>query len=308
MDLVKTRTWTSLTLLLSCLAIFRICLQVLFFYTTLFLLSLTEISLMSGHFAICMLINDLGLWCATWLGVFYCAKIAIIANPLFRWLKKRISKLVPWLILMSLFYSSMISVGHSQYTWLISKNILLRYLSRNVTTLSKEISAFPYIFLVMGLGLPLLIFLFAVLLLVVSLWRHSRKMSRMVDRAGDLTRCSYLSSMSSILSFLLLYLSHYVAGFLIASQILPSGSLTFLKGVAWPQAPPRARRGPSTRTLSPPHVPPAVELPRRRGGPGTTLRCPHLTPLAHLTKPERSLNGPLGTRKEEAPGRARSPL
>ncbi|KAM9253396.1 taste receptor type 2 member 1 [Dugong dugon] len=228
MDLIKRRTWTSLDLLLSCLGISQICLQLMFFYMTLTFLSIVEFSESSSRFAVCMLINESGLWFATWLGVFYCAKTASITHPLFFWLKRRISKLVAWLILASLLYTSIVSIFHNKYSWPIFQTILPQYFSKNATVQSKEGSTFLYIFLATELSLPLLIFLASVLPLVFSLGRHTWQMRSTMTGSRDLSRSSQLGAILSILSFLFLYLTHYVVDALITFLILQAGSLVFL--------------------------------------------------------------------------------
>ncbi|KAM9695003.1 LOW QUALITY PROTEIN: taste receptor type 2 member 1 [Trichechus inunguis] len=226
MDLIKRRTWTSLDLLLSCLGVSRFCLQLMFFYMTLTFLSIVEFSESSTHFAVCMLINESGLWFDTWLGVFYCAKTANITHPLF-WLKRRISKLVAWLILASLLYTSIVSIFHNKYPWPIFQKTLPQYFSKNATAQSKG-STFLYIFLATELSLPLLIFLASVLLLVFSLGRHTWQMRSTMTGSRDLSRSSQLRAILSILSFLFLYLTHYVVDALITFLILQAGSLVFL--------------------------------------------------------------------------------
>ncbi|CAM4538405.1 unnamed protein product, partial [Caretta caretta] len=52
-----------------------------------------------------MYLNTLSLWFATWLSVFYCVKIANFSQPLFLWLKQRISGLMPQLFMGSLLVS-----------------------------------------------------------------------------------------------------------------------------------------------------------------------------------------------------------
>ncbi|XP_049714483.1 taste receptor type 2 member 1 [Elephas maximus indicus] len=227
-DLIRRRTWTSLDALLSCLGISRICMQLTFFYLTLVFLSLIEGPVLSEAFSVSVFINESGLWFATWLGVFYCAKIANISHPLFFWLKMKISKLVPWLIPASLLYAAIISVFHSKYTQPILKKIWLQHFSKNATAHSKEDSAFLYSVFAIELFLPLLIFLASVLLLVFSLVKHTRQMRRTVVGTRDLCRSSHLSPMLSILSFLVLYLSHYVAGILIIFSIVQAEGVFFL--------------------------------------------------------------------------------
>ncbi|TEA26011.1 hypothetical protein DBR06_SOUSAS3210065, partial [Sousa chinensis] len=103
--LIKQRKMIPLDLLVSCLAISRICLQLAIFYVNLAVLSLIEFPQLAEKFVILTFINESGLGFATWLSLFYRAEIATIAHPHFR-LKMRISKLVPWLALESLLYAS----------------------------------------------------------------------------------------------------------------------------------------------------------------------------------------------------------
>lgn len=112
--LIKQRKMIPLDLLVSCLAISRICLQLAIFYINLVVLSLMEFPQLAEKFIILTFINESGLWFATWLSLFYCAKIATIAHPHFR-LKMRISKLVPWLVLESPLYASGMDVFHSKH-------------------------------------------------------------------------------------------------------------------------------------------------------------------------------------------------
>ncbi|XP_075397410.1 taste receptor type 2 member 1 [Tenrec ecaudatus] len=227
-DWIKRRVWTSLDLLLSCLAVARILMQLLVFYFILMYLSFVEPSMSTGQFVLCMATNEIGLWLATWLGVFYCVKVANIDHPLFLWLKRKLSTLVPWSILATLFYVLILCIGHLKYTWPLSKAIFYHYFSQNATTGYMEASFLSYTFVIIGLWPPLGIFLAAVLLLIVSLGRHARQMGHMEAGAGRPSRQAIAKALLSTLSFLVLYLSYYVVDTLLSSRRVEAGSLAIL--------------------------------------------------------------------------------
>ncbi|XP_012508590.1 PREDICTED: taste receptor type 2 member 1 [Propithecus coquereli] len=225
---IKQRKMTPLGLLLSCLAVSRIFMQLFIFLNHMDALSLVEILIPSDGFGISSFINQSELWFATWLGVFYCAKIANISHPLFFWLKMRISKLVPWLILGSLLYASTSWVFHSKYIWPISQNLSVGFSSENMRTQKKESLALDYFFLVLGFPIPLFIFLVATLLLVFSLGRHTRQMRNMTAGTRDPRMSAHIHAVLSILSFLILFCFHYTMELLISFQTLQFRRLNFL--------------------------------------------------------------------------------
>nr|XP_020010000.1 taste receptor type 2 member 1 [Castor canadensis] len=228
-DLIKHRKMAPLDLLLSCLAASRIFLQTYIFFVHLLTLSLIEYFVFTDNLVVLMLTNELGLWFATWLCVFYCIKIATISHPLFLWLKIRISKLVPWLILGSLLHASVNAALHYKYTRSFFENLLVSFFSKNATRINKiEMYIIPFSFLVTGLTLPLFIFLISILLLIFSLGRHTQQMRTTVAGTRNPSRSAHTSAMLSILSFLILYFSHYMVAILLCSQVLQFGSHIFV--------------------------------------------------------------------------------
>lgn len=228
MDLVRGWRMPALELLLCCLAISRIGLQTAFFYISLAMLSLIEFTPLCENVTLFMFVSESGLWFATWLSVFYCAKIANIAHPLFFWLKLRISKLVPWLILGSLLYTSLMSVFHRKYTCILYQKAWSSLLSSNATTQVHEVPAWHFAFLVTELLLPLLIFLVSALLLLFSLGRHTQQMRSTAMGSRSPNTRVHCSVLLSILSFLVLYLSQYLLGILIMFQNFRERNLAFL--------------------------------------------------------------------------------
>ncbi|XP_010603331.1 taste receptor type 2 member 1-like [Fukomys damarensis] len=226
-NLIKQRKMAPLDLLISCLATSRICLQVIIFLAHLVLLSFMEQLVLFEHCAIFMFVNSCGLWLATWLGVFYCAKIATFPHPLFFWLKVRMPKLVPWLILGSVLYTS-VTVGlYSKYTWNCTKKFFINSFPKNASQ-TEVIDVISSSVLLFHITVPLIIFLIAVLLLIFSLGRHSQQMRTTAVGTTNTSRGVPFSAMLSILSFLILYFSHYLMIILFLFHILPFGSLLFV--------------------------------------------------------------------------------
>ncbi|KAM6156486.1 taste receptor type 2 member 1-like [Erethizon dorsatum] len=226
LDFIKHRKMAPLDLLISCLATSRICLQLLILLVHLVLLSFMKSSVIAECYILFVFTNYWELWMATWLGVFYCAKIATIPHPLFFWLKMRISKLVPWLILGSILYASISTGIQRNYTWNITQKYLVNTFSKNVTQ-TKGIDIVPLSILIFHLTVPLIIFLVAVLLLIFSLGRHAQQMRIIATRTRDPHWGAPMRAVLSILSFLILYSSHYMMALLFYFQILQFGSFRF---------------------------------------------------------------------------------
>ncbi|XP_017352420.1 taste receptor type 2 member 1 [Cebus imitator] len=209
-DLIKHRKMAPVDLLLSCLALSRTFLQFFIFYINLVALFLMKLIMYPESCVIVMFINELELWLATWLGVFYCAKVSSVPHPLFIWLKMKISKLVPWMILGSLLYVSIICVFHSKYSVCFVPHSLMNFFSQNATIQIEDIPAIQITSVAAELLVPLLIFLAAVLLLIFSLGRHAWQMRNTVASSRVPGRSGHISAWLSILSFLILYVSHYM--------------------------------------------------------------------------------------------------
>nr|BAV58049.1 bitter taste receptor T2R1 [Aotus azarai] len=209
-DLIKHRKMAPVDLLLSCLALSRTFLQLFIFYINLVVLFLMKLIMYPESFIIIMFINELELWLATWLGVFYCTKVSSVPHPLFIWLKMKISKLVPWMILGSLLYVSIICVFRTKYSVFFVPHSLLNFFPQNATVQIEDIPAIQISFFATELLVPLLIFLLALLLLIFSLGRHAWQMRNRQMSSRVPGRSGHISAWLSILSFLILYVSHYM--------------------------------------------------------------------------------------------------
>ncbi|XP_039386769.1 taste receptor type 2 member 7-like [Mauremys reevesii] len=221
-DWVKSRKLTSYDKIITSLAFSRFCLQVFVssdnFLYTLYpdLFHMNEISRPYG--VIWMFINQLSLCFASCLSVFYCVKIATFNQSLFSWLKLRLSKLVPWLLLGSVLYCLVTTVAFTVFTYssFVSSHNSTDCLSRNVTISDNNKNREVFTFLIHGIGSisPIILFITSSALLIISLWRHIRKMSLNSDlnlSFRNPTVDAHVRALKSVVSFFILYNIYYMA-------------------------------------------------------------------------------------------------
>ncbi|NXF82710.1 T2R41 protein, partial [Sclerurus mexicanus] len=155
--------------------------------------------------------NCTNFWVSTCLCVFYCIKIANFRNSFFIYLKVRIERIVPWLLLGSLLSSLVVGI--------LVYDVTDKVLCKNISLTSQGIiwkasiridEHFVTSFFIIG-------FVFATsftavtisaLLLLFSLWRHKRNMQ--TNSMKDLSMDAHIKAMKSILSFLVMYNIHLV--------------------------------------------------------------------------------------------------
>uniref|UniRef100_A0A8C3ICU7 Taste receptor type 2 n=2 Tax=Chrysemys picta bellii TaxID=8478 RepID=A0A8C3ICU7_CHRPI len=226
---VKSRKLTSYDKIITSLAFSRFCLQV-FVSSDNFLYKLypdffymTETS--SPYAVIWMFINQVSLCFASCLSVFYCVKIASFNQALFNWLKLKLSKLVPWLLLGSVLYCLVTTVAFAVFTY--SSHNSTDCLSRNVTISDNNKNRAVFTFLIHGIGSisPIILFIASSALLIISLWRHIRKMNLNSDLNPSFrnsTMDAHVRALKSVVFFFILYNIYYMA------STLSIGSLAYV--------------------------------------------------------------------------------
>ncbi|NXF70480.1 TA2R9 protein, partial [Ciccaba nigrolineata] len=161
--------------------------------------------------AIQSFLNFYNLWASAFLCVFYCIKIATFRHIFFIYLKLKIDRIVPWLLLGLLFSSLFLCILVYDFT---DKTCCQ---SLNSTTLGNMWESnvriderfFP-MFFISGLGITtvFLAVIFSVLLLLFSLWRHKCKMQ--TNSMKDLSMDAHIKAMKSILSFFFIYSINFI--------------------------------------------------------------------------------------------------
>ncbi|NXI42478.1 TA2R9 protein, partial [Galbula dea] len=150
--------------------------------------------------------NTSNVWVSASLCVFYCIKIANFRHTFFIYLKVKIDKIVPWLLL----GSGLLSLVMAILAYNITGNAVLK--KRNSTTTGSlwklNVRMDEHFFAVLFLSgfmitTAFLAVVFSALLLLFSLWRHKRNMQ--TNSVKDLSMDAHIKAIKSILSFLFLY-------------------------------------------------------------------------------------------------------
>ncbi|XP_034622793.1 taste receptor type 2 member 1-like [Trachemys scripta elegans] len=220
-DWAKSRTLTSYDKIITSLALSRFCLQ--FFMTDYSLFKIyshlfVRFQTAQLYIAIWLFINQMSLCFASCLSVFYCVKIATFNQSLFSWLKLKISKLVPWLLLGSVLYCLVTTVAFTlfSYSYCLSSHNSTDHLSTNSTMSDKIKNLMELTFLIHSVGsiFPLIVFIVLSVLLIISLWRHIRKMNLNSDLNPNFRNPStdaHVHALKSVVSFFIFYNIYYVS-------------------------------------------------------------------------------------------------
>ncbi|KFW02059.1 Taste receptor type 2 member 9, partial [Fulmarus glacialis] len=156
--------------------------------------------------AIQSFLNFSNLWVSACLSVFYCIKIANFRHIFFIYLKVKIDRIVPWLLLGSALLSLVICILVYNITDEAHCNNLNSTTLGNFWKLSVRMDEHFYpIFFISGFGFATAFtaVIFSALLLLFSLWSHKRKMQ--TNSVKNLSMDAHIKAMKSILSFFFIY-------------------------------------------------------------------------------------------------------
>ncbi|XP_048154744.1 taste receptor type 2 member 9-like [Corvus hawaiiensis] len=231
---VKKKTLNSnekILLLLGCSRFWNLCISWVYSFLLIIYPNYLDVQptckflLSTQNFCYCS-----SLWFSACLCVFYCIKIANFRNRFFIYLKVKIDRIVPWLLLGSVLLS--LAVGSSLYN-IIDK---AQCNKRNSTgrghfseMCGKVDDGFFHIYFIYGFGFvtSFTAVIFSALLLLFSLWRHKCKMQ--TNSRNNLSMDAHIKAMKSILSLLIIYSINFV---FLTSTLIPStqeeNSMVFL--------------------------------------------------------------------------------
>ncbi|XP_077202605.1 taste receptor type 2 member 3-like [Paroedura picta] len=213
----QSRKLSPNDLILTCLGLSRLAWQTVVILDE--ILDIVSLSGPSGNVnltisVLWIFISSTNIWFATWLSVFYFAKIAVFSHPVFLHVKQRISGLVPWLLL----GSAVLSAGMTILLVASFRNDLPKcdFYSSPLRINDSEIpvpDSCGYFDILANLPnvIPLLIFLASSILLIISLGKHVRCLQHNGTSIQDFNTQVHWTAIKALASFSVLYLFSFVA-------------------------------------------------------------------------------------------------
>ncbi|NXC35061.1 T2R40 protein, partial [Campylorhamphus procurvoides] len=175
-----------------------------------------------------MFLNYSTLWSGAWLSVFYCVKVASFTQSLFIWLKKRIASLVPWMLITSSLYSFANALPFAWVVYGKHNNFTtpLTMTNSSETGVTGKDSLTLLIFLCnAALVLPLILSILSNILLIQSLWVHTRQMQSNATGFRDPSLEAHMSAIKSVCSFLFIYIIYFICFLLLLCDIFADFSI-----------------------------------------------------------------------------------
>ncbi|NXJ26663.1 T2R40 protein, partial [Dicrurus megarhynchus] len=167
-------------------------------------------------------LNCSGLWFGAWLSVFYCIKVASFTQPFFIWMKQRITRLVPWMLLTSwlcsfaaaISFASDVRNGHDNFTapLPVTNSSAMRTTKKGSLTLLIYLSN-------AAISLPLILSVVSSVLLIRSLWVHTRQMQNNASGFRDPSLEAHISAIKSVCSFLILHIIYFICLLVLYSRV-----------------------------------------------------------------------------------------
>ncbi|XP_013039911.3 LOW QUALITY PROTEIN: taste receptor type 2 member 40-like [Anser cygnoides] len=150
--------------------------------------------------------NSSSFLVSTCLYVFYCVKIANFRHTFFIYLKVKIDRIVPWLLVGSMVLSLIMCSPVFDITNEVSccnlSSTPLEYFRKLNEKMNKQYSSLFYV-CGFGFSIAFMIVIFSAFLLLFSLWRHKRNMQ--TSSAKNLSMVAHIKAMKSLLSFFFIY-------------------------------------------------------------------------------------------------------
>ncbi|NXD04281.1 T2R10 protein, partial [Certhia familiaris] len=154
--------------------------------------------------------NYSNLWVSACLCVFYCIKIADFRNRFFIYLKVKIDRIVPWLLLGSGILALAIGIviydlTETVQSYNLSSTCLGSFWEANI---KMDKYFYPFFLTGFGYAASFTAVILSAVFLLFSLWRHKCKMQ--TNSTNSFSMDAHIRAMKSILSFLVMYSINFV--------------------------------------------------------------------------------------------------
>ncbi|NXU18397.1 T2R40 protein, partial [Pardalotus punctatus] len=215
---IRSKQWFPYDMIMTSLSSCRIILQC-WIILDLFLTIFCEPSYFDENFSVViktvyMFLNYSSLWFGAWLSVFYCIKVASFTHSFFIWLKQRIARLVPWMLLTSWLYSLATAIPFAWDDYGVHNNFTAPLPLTNSSAMGitrKDSLGLLILLCNAGVSLPLILSVVSSILLMRSLWVHTRQMQNNASGFRDPSLEAHMKAIKSVCSFLIFYIIYFIA-------------------------------------------------------------------------------------------------
>ncbi|NXR37054.1 T2R40 protein, partial [Zosterops hypoxanthus] len=161
-----------------------------------------------------LVLNYASLWFGAWLSVFYCIKVASFTQSFFIWLKQRIARLVPWMVLTSWLCSIIAAIPFAWHVYRVHNNFTAPSPTETNSTAMRTTRRDSLGVLILlsnaGICLPLMLSVVSSILLIRSLWIHTRRMQNNASGFRDPSLEAHISAIKSVCSLLIFYVTYFI--------------------------------------------------------------------------------------------------
>ncbi|NXI27273.1 T2R40 protein, partial [Sterrhoptilus dennistouni] len=161
-----------------------------------------------------LVLNYSSLWFGAWLSVFYCIKVASFTQLFFIRLKQRIARLVPWMLLTSWLCSIIAAIPFAWHVYRVHNNFTApspTETNSSAMRITRKDSLGVLILLSnVGICLPLILSVVSTILLIRSLWIHTRRMQNNASGFRDPSLEAHISAIKSVCSLLVFYVAYFI--------------------------------------------------------------------------------------------------
>ncbi|KAM8936217.1 taste receptor type 2 member 2-like [Lycaon pictus] len=230
-ELIKSRKPTPVQLLFICIGMSRfgllMVLMIQSFFSVLFPLFYKVNIFGTAMLFFWMFFSFVSFWFATCLSVFYCLKIAGFTQSCFLWLKFRISKLMPWLLLGSLLASMSIAALciEADYPKKVDDDALKNATLKRTEPKIRQISEMLLVNL--ALLFPLAIFVMCTFMLFISLCKHTHRMQNGSHGVRNASTKAHINALKTVITFFCFFISYFAAFMANMTFSIPYGSHCF---------------------------------------------------------------------------------
>ncbi|NXG11701.1 T2R40 protein, partial [Sakesphorus luctuosus] len=229
---IRSTIWSPYDVIMTYLSLSRVILQswtMLNLFITIFAdQSYYEANVLAVVKTVYMFLSYSSIWSGAWLSVFYCVKVASFTQSFFIWLKQRIASLVPWVLITSSLFSLATALPFAWEVRGMPDNVTAPLIVTNSSETGvtrKDSSTLLILLCNASFSLPFIFSILSSILMIRSLWTHTRQMKTNATGFRDPSLEAHRSAIKSVCFFLIIYIVYFICMLLVFCNIFSYSSI-----------------------------------------------------------------------------------